>query len=105
MSALIWCPFADAETAKAVASTLLDENLIACANMLPGVESLFVWNGERGEGMECGVLFKTHADLLGRAVERIEQLHPYDSPAIMGWRCDSVGASTAGWLGSWKAEG
>lgn len=105
MSALIWCPFPDADTAKSVASTLLDEKLVACANMLPGIESLFAWDGKRGEAVECGVLFKTHASILGRAVERIEQLHPYDGPAVMGWRCDNVGASTAEWLGALESEG
>lgn len=51
-AALIWCPFSDAESAEAVASALLDERLIACANLLPAVRSLYRWNGERGEGAE-----------------------------------------------------
>ena len=98
MSALIYTVFADREDARAVASQLLDERLIACANVIGRVEALFEWDGERGEGEEIAILFKTHADLLDDAVARLEELHPYDAPAILGWRADSVGKATAGWL-------
>jgi periplasmic divalent cation tolerance protein len=98
MSALIWSTFGTQAEAEAAASALLDEGLIACANLLPGVRSLYVWNAERGEGNEVGVLFKTDARLLDRAVARLAELHPYDTPAIVGWRVDAAPA-TAGWLG------
>lgn len=99
MSALVWCPFPDRESARHVSTQLLDEKLVACANMVDGVHALFEWDGERGEGAECGVLFKTHADVLAKAIKRLEALHPYDCPAIMGWRCDIVGSATEAWLG------
>ncbi|WP_230292329.1 divalent-cation tolerance protein CutA [Croceicoccus sp. Ery5] len=96
-AALIWCPFADEDSAAAIAGQLLDEALIACANLLP-VRSLYIWNGERGEGRECAALFKTRADLLDRAIARLEAVHPYDTPAISGWRCDGTGTSMREWL-------
>lgn len=98
VAALIWCPFGDAQSAEAVADTLLEERLIACANILPAIRSLYRWKGERGEGAEVAVLFKTRADLLDAAVARLEALHPYDAPAISGWRCDAAGAATLAWL-------
>lgn len=99
-AALIWCPFGDVESAEAAAGQLLEERLIACANILPAVRSLYRWNGERGKGSEVAVLFKTRADLLDAAVARLEALHPYDAPAISGWRCDAAGVATLGWLGA-----
>lgn len=98
MSALIWCPFPDEAAARAVATKLLDEKLIACANFIP-VASMFEWGGERGEGREVGVLFKTDASLLERAVTAVEAAHPYDCPAVLGWVCDAAGTTTAAWLG------
>ena len=98
--ALIWCPFADAQSARAAAATLLEDGLIACANLLPAMQSLFVWNGEYGEGAECGALFKTDARKLDAAIARLEAIHPYETPAIVGWRCDAASAATAAWLGS-----
>lgn len=98
-AALIWCPFASEEEAAKAASQLLDESLIACANILPGVRSLYVWQGERGEAQECGALLKTEASLLERAVARLAAIHPYETPAIVGWRADAVPPATAAWLG------
>lgn len=100
MSALIYCPFPDRETARAIATQLLDDKLIACANILGEVESLYEWGGERGTAQELGVLMKTHADLLDRAVERLSHLHPYDVPAVLGWQCDATGREAAAWLNS-----
>jgi periplasmic divalent cation tolerance protein len=104
MSALVWCPFPDRAAAEKVAGQLLDEKLIACANLLDGVTSLYAWNGERGAGEECGALFKTDARVLARAVARVEELHPYDTPAVLGWRCDAAGAGTAAWLAAETAQ-
>lgn len=99
MSALIWCPFPDQDSARRIANSLLDENLVACANLLGAIESVFQWQGNRESAQEIGVLFKTDAALLDRAVARLAVLHPYDTPAIMGWRCDAVPDATRAWLG------
>lgn len=98
--ALIWCPFPDAATAAATAKALLDERLVACANIMPAMLSLFEWVGERGEATEAGALFKTDAALLERAITRLAEEHPYDEPAILAWRCDASAPATAAWLGA-----
>ena len=100
MSALIWSPFADEASAAEAAGQLLDEGLVACANILPGMRSLYVWRGERGEAREVGVLFKTDASLLDRATARLAEIHPYDTPAVLGWRPDTVAPATQEWLRS-----
>jgi periplasmic divalent cation tolerance protein len=79
---------------------LLDEQLIACANIMPTMQTLYVWQGQRNVTQECGVLFKTDAALLQRAAERLEQIQPYDQPAVIGWRADATVPSTATWLGA-----
>lgn len=99
MPALIYTVFASRDDARSVGTQLLDERLIACANVIGQVESLFEWDGERGEGEEIAVLFKTHQDRLDAAVARLEALHPYDAPAIFGWRADASGRATTAWLG------
>ena len=99
MTAPIYCPFPDAECAETIGGQLLDEGLIGCINIGDPIVSLFAWNGERGEGRECPALLKTDARLLRQAMDRLEILHPYDSPAIFGWPCEA-GAATSAWLGS-----
>jgi len=96
--ALIWCPFPDLDAAKTIAKSLLDEGHVACANIIPEIASLFVWKGERGEDTEEAALFKTNSALLEKAIARLTALHPYDEPAILGWRCDAAAPGTAAWL-------
>lgn len=96
--ALIWCPFPDPEIASTVANSLIDEGLIACANMIVGVRSIFMWDGERGQGEEIGTLLKTNSAMLNAATARLSELHPYDEPAILGWCCDAAAPGTAAWL-------
>lgn len=98
--ALAWCPFPDEESAATAVGILLDEGLAACGNIIPAMRSLYVWNGERGDTREAGLLLKTDAALLDRLVARLAMLHPYAEPAILGWRCDAASAETAAWLGS-----
>lgn len=100
MSALLWSTFSDEASAEAAASRLLDEGLIACANILPPMRSLYVWRGERGEAREVGALFKTDAALLDRATVRLAEIHPYEAPAVLGWRVDSAAHATRDWLGA-----
>lgn len=99
MSAVIWCPFADEASAEAAVNQMLDERLIACGNILPPMRSLYLWQGQREEARECAVLLKTDKSLLDRAVERLAELHPYDTPAVLGWHADAAPPVTANWLG------
>jgi periplasmic divalent cation tolerance protein len=78
---------------------MLDEQLVACANILGPLRSLFVWKGERSATQEVGVLFKTDAAVLDRAVTKLNQLHPYECPAIAGWRSDAAPPAPLAWLG------
>ena len=100
MTALIYCPFPDATSAEAVGRTLLEERLVGCINIGAPIRSIFAWEGVVDESAEVPCLLKTSAARLERAVARLESLHPYEAPAIMGWRCDVAGAATQGWLGA-----
>ena len=97
-AALVWCPFPKADAAEAASRALLDEGLIACANILPPMRSLYVWRGESCDEQEVGVLFKTNAARLEQVTTRLGELHPYDEPAILGWRCDAAAPATVAWL-------
>lgn len=96
--ALIWCPFPNRESARAIAGQLLDARLVACGNIIGDIESHFVWQGGRDTAVETGVLFKTTAALLPHVVEQLGKLHPYDTPAIIGWCADAALPATIAWL-------
>lgn len=97
--ALIWCPCPDQESARRIAGQLLADGLIACANILPQVESLFLWEGKADSAQEVGMLCKTTPAQLEAAIARIGTLHPYETPAIIGWHADAAHPLTAQWLG------
>ena len=97
MTALIYCPFPDAEAARRIGDILIAEGLIGCINIGGSLEALFVWQGERGSGTECPALLKTDAAMLDRVISRLEDLHPYNAPAILGWPCVG-GSATNSWL-------
>ena len=104
MTALVYCPFPDAETAQRIGGQLLDEGLIACINIGGSITSLYVWAEERGSSEEIPALLKTDVSLLDQAIARLETLHPYESPAILGWPCQA-GAATRSWLGELATGG
>lgn len=97
-AALIYTPLPDAETARAIAGTLLEEGLIACANILGPVESVFRWQGKVETATESAVLFKTTEDVMEKAVNRLGALHPYETPAIVASICDGAHPDTLEWL-------
>ena len=97
-AALVWCPFPDAECARTIAGSLLEEKLIACANIMPAIESVFTWKGAVSSETESGVLFKTTAEHLDAVTARLAELHPYETPAIMGWLIDKTPPDTGQWL-------
>ncbi len=97
-AALVWCPFPNRETAKTIAAQLLDDKLIACANLFGDMESVFLWQGKINTDRECGGLFKTDSARLGEVIATIGSLHPYETPAILGWKCDNAFPATLSWL-------
>jgi len=97
-AALLWCPFGDEASARVAATALIEEGLAACANIIPGLTSIYRWEGAVTQASETGVLFKTTALLLSEASERLAQLHPYDVPAIVGWKAQQAPRATLDWL-------
>lgn len=98
-AALVWYPFPDTETARSVAERLLSEKLFACANIIPQILSVFEYQGKASSEPEAAVIFKTSADLLEALTHRLGECHPYETPAIVGWRCDAAHPATRLWLG------
>ena len=75
--------FPDAETARKAVRTLVEERLIACGNLIPGVESIYEWKGAMETGTEVMAVCKTTAGFAASAQERLRSLHPYEVPEIL----------------------
>ena len=72
-----------AEHAERVLRSLLEERLVACGNLIPGVRSLYWWEGEICDDAEVVMLMETTAELAGPASQRLAEIHPYDVPKVV----------------------
>ncbi len=72
--------FPDADVAARVARALVEEQLVACVNLLPAIRSIYQWQGAIEESAEVLAILKTTAELTARAIARLTELHPYDVP-------------------------
>ena len=78
---LVYTTAPDLDVAEAIGGKLVEEGLAACVNVLPGMRSIYSWQGEVQRDDEVVALIKTRSALAVRVIDRIEELHPYDGPA------------------------
>ena len=88
----------DIEIATMIARTLVEDRLAACANILPGLTSVYRWEGEVQEEAETLIIVKTRADHVERIEERLGEIHPYDVPECIALAPDRVEAKYLAWL-------
>jgi periplasmic divalent cation tolerance protein len=69
--------------AEAIADRLVQEGLIACANIAADVTSIYRWQGAVERASEILVIMKTTDGQAGRVVRRVRELHPYDVPEVL----------------------
>ena len=74
---------ASADEAVALIRALLDRRLIACGNILPGVRSLYRWEGKVADEREVIVLLKTRASRIEALEMAFGELHPYKVPELL----------------------
>ena len=75
--------FPEIETARRIARQLVTENLAACANIIPAVESVYRWQDKIENADETLVFFKTTADRYDAFQDKLKSLHPYEVPEII----------------------
>jgi len=96
------------EEARRIADVLVTEMLAACVNVLPGVTSVYRWEGKVQRDEECLLVAKSTREVLGDLIRRVQSRHSYDLPEIVA--LPVVGGSEAylRWLdgevhGGWHA--
>jgi periplasmic divalent cation tolerance protein len=80
---IVFSTFANAETARGAAHTLVEERLAACANVVPEIDSIYRWQGKIESNREVLVIFKTTRERYPAFEERLRSLHPYEVPEIV----------------------
>lgn len=88
----------NAETGEFLARELVEERVAACANVVPGLISVFWWEGEIQRDDEVLVIFKTGRDRLEALRARVSELHPYEVPEVLALPVDFSHGPYAEWV-------
>ncbi|PHS79123.1 MAG: divalent-cation tolerance protein CutA [Rhodospirillaceae bacterium] len=74
---------ASTDEAKTIAKALVTERLVACANILGDIQSVYWWEGAVQEGTEVAMILKTRKSRVKQATRRIVELHSYECPCVV----------------------
>lgn len=80
---LIYMTAGSLDEAKALGRALVEERLAACINVLPGMTSIYQWEGTARMDEEVVVIAKTRADLVGAVTARVKEIHSYSCPCVV----------------------
>ena len=73
----------DLSEAQQISQNLLEEKLIACANILEGVKSFFWWEGKIDSSTEALLILKSKEDLFKKILKTVKSLHSYEVPEVI----------------------
>jgi periplasmic divalent cation tolerance protein len=86
------------ESAIKIAKVLLSKKLIACANLIPGIKSIYHWQGKVEESQEVLMIIKTQESCIKEAEKVTLELHPYDTPEFLVLDPSHVTPKYLAWL-------
>lgn len=95
---LVLCTCPDIDSAGRIATVLVEERLAACANLVPGIVSVYRWQGAVQRDAEVLMLLKTRADTFEALAARLRELHPYAVPEIIAVGIEAGSPAYIGWL-------
>ena len=98
--ALVLVTVPDLKTARALARSALSARLIACANLIPKIESHYHWQGKIESGKEVLMLLKTRKARLAALEKLILSEHPYETPEFLVLTASAGSQDYLRWLGA-----
>jgi periplasmic divalent cation tolerance protein len=101
---LIYMTAGSEQEAKGLGRTLVEERLAACANVLPGMTSIYWWEGQAQHDQEVVLIAKTRADLVDALTERVLELHSYSCPCVVALPIEGGNPAFLQWIVDETAE-
>lgn len=96
---LLYITAAKVEEARRIGQSLVESGLAACANIVPGIESIYRWQGEVVQDREVLLVVKTRAELVDPAIARVKELHSYTCPCVVALPILTGNPAYLEWLG------
>ena len=97
---LIYVTCVNEAEAQEIAATVVQEKLAACANILPGMKSIYWWDGAVQSASESVLILKTAARLSAKLTGRVCELHSYECPCVVVLPIESGNPDYLSWIGS-----
>lgn len=95
---VVMCTCPDQDSARAIAENLINQKLAACVNILPGVESVYTWQGKRESAQEHLLFIKTAEHIYDEVEMTINELHPYDTPEVIAINIENGSIGYLKWI-------
>jgi periplasmic divalent cation tolerance protein len=95
---LIYTTCPSAELAHGIGASLVAARLAACVNIIPGMQSIYAWQGQIETATEFVVLIKTRTCLTDQVMAHVKTMHPYDTPAILTLPITGGSAPFLAWI-------
>ena len=80
---MLYCTCPDQAEAERIGNAIVEQGLAGCVNCVPGLTSIYKWDGEMKSGTEVLLLIKTAAARVNELTERLVELHPYELPEVI----------------------
>ena len=94
----VWINCPDAAVAKSIGEAILEQRLAAAYNVYPPIQSGYHWKGEVTSATEVPLLVKSREELFDRICSTVRDLHPYETPSIVGWAVEYVNDDYEAWI-------
>ncbi len=94
----VYSTFPNEECAEKISTGLLKDKLVACANILPTMNSLYIWEEEIKKDKEVVVIFKTQDIHFEKIEQYIKNNHPYDTPCVLQININKTSKEFLSWV-------
>jgi periplasmic divalent cation tolerance protein len=84
--------------ASVIVRSMLEKRLVGCGNIVPGLRSMYWWQGEIQDDSESLLIMETPADLIQDALSHLNEIHPYTVPKILALEPTDVHRPYMDWL-------
>lgn len=101
---LIYVTAPSRDEALSLARTLVEERLIACANVLDGMTSVYWWEGRVQQEPEAVMICKTRSDLAEAVITRVKELHSYACPCVVAMPISAGNQAFLAWIDAETAK-
>lgn len=100
---VVYTTYPSETEAVAAAEALVQAGLVACANILPGMKAVFIWDGQLERATEVVMILKTRRALVREVIAAVKRLHSYQNPAVVVWPIIAGSPDYLGWIGAQTA--